>query len=241
MRHVELMKSDKTPLPDIRSWSDLTNLLPQLAQHTWLFRGEPRLGLDLKPKAGRVGKARGAARKLPFNPAHEKAVLQLFKTQARPYLGHTPVNDTEWLAVAQHHGMHTRLLDWSESLLVAAYFAVANAGVDGHAVIHGICDVPEISPKEEAIPFAIKKVVLYRPPHIAARIPAQSSVFTVHPDPTASLRSRSLRSWVIADNACMKIKRMLDACAINESTLFPDLDGLARHLGWRYKWGKFPA
>ena len=34
---------------------------------------------------------------------------------------------------------------------------------------------------------------------------------------------------------------MLDSCAINESTLFPDLDGLARHLDWRYKWGQLPA
>jgi hypothetical protein len=31
---------------------------------------------------------------------------------------------------------------------------------------------------------------------------------------------------------------ILDACGVNESSLFPDLDGLARHIGWRYKWGR---
>jgi hypothetical protein len=37
---------------------------------------------------------------------------------------------------------------------------------------------------------------------------------------------------------CAKIKKVLDACAVNEASLFPDIDGLSRYLGWRYKWGK---
>jgi len=37
---------------------------------------------------------------------------------------------------------------------------------------------------------------------------------------------------------CSRIKLVLDACAINESALFPELDGLARYLGWRYRWGR---
>jgi hypothetical protein len=234
-------KSPPNVTPDISSWGELTALLPTLAQHKWLFRGESECDRELKAKAGRVGKHLGAERKIPFDPKHEAAILALFKRQARPYLNHTPANDLEWLAVAQHHGMHTRLLDWSESLLVAAYFAAKKAGVEGHALIYGVCDIPEVRAAEEKAPFGLKRVALYRPPHIAPRIPAQSSVFTVHPDPTVALTTPNLKKWVVADSACMQIKRMLDFCAINESTLFPDLDGLARHLGWRYKWGKLPA
>jgi hypothetical protein len=45
--------------------------------------------------------------------------------------------------------------------------------------------------------------------------------------------------WVIQDKVCGKIKRILDNLGINESSLFPDLDGLARYIGWKYKWAKF--
>jgi hypothetical protein len=134
--------------------------------------------------------------------------------------------------------MSTRLLDWTESLLVAAYFAVAEAGTKGNAVIYGIRGLREITKSEEKKPFDLQSPGIYRPPHIAPRIPAQRSVFTVHPDPTSQFSPNGLSRWVVSSSVCGEIKRILDACAINESSLFPDLDGLSRYLGWRYKWGK---
>jgi hypothetical protein len=142
------------------------------------------------------------------------------------------------LAIAQHHGMSTRLLDWSESLLVAAYFATVDAGTRGNAVIYGVRALKPVTSKEEANPFATTVTAMYRPPHITPRIPAQRSVFTVHPDPTEPFSSRNLQRWLVTPTACNRIKRILDACAINESSLFPDIDGLSRYIGWRYKWGK---
>lgn len=222
----------------IDSWTDLAKLIEVASKDTWVFRGENQVFEKLQPKAGRVSESRGSARKKPYKLADEKEALALFQKQARPHLGHTPISDTEWLAIAQHHGMSTRLLDWTESLLVAAYFATEQAGTSGKAVIWGIKGLRKITKSEEKKPFSLATPGIYRPPHITPRIPAQRSVFTLHPDPTSPFTADGLERWIISTEACNSIKRVLDSCAINESSLFPDLDGLSRYIGWRYKWGK---
>ncbi len=223
---------------ELTSWRGLVDLTEASSDGSWIFRGEPKLGYPLRPKAGRYGTEPGSARKIPHEVAHEKRALDLFKRQARPYLAHTPSTDAEWLAIGQHHGMATRLLDWTESLLVAAYFAVEQAGSIGDARIYGVRNLRVATIAEEKKPFNLSSAVVYRPPHITPRIPAQRSVFTLHPDPTADFTAPELSFWTVSAVACGQIKRVLDACAVNESSLFPDIVGLSRYIGWRYKWGK---
>jgi hypothetical protein len=152
-------------------------------------------------------------------------------------LSPAPETAIEWLAIAQHHGMPTRLLDWTESLLVAAYFAVTKTRTAG--AIYCVHGLREIGAGEEDRIFNQSEVLTYHPPHISPRIAAQQSVFTLHPKPDEPFVHPELQHWVIEQKACWPIKLALDAAGITPAVLFPGIDGLGEYLGWRYKWGYF--
>jgi type I restriction enzyme M protein len=147
------------------------------------------------------------------------------------------VND-EWLVLwlAQHHGVPTRLLDWTRSPLVATYFAVERSVAQDAAVwaIWGLDD----EPKRPTSPFDVTKIMKVSPLAVTPRVQAQSSVFTVHADatsicdPTKSPAS-SIQKFVIASTERDRFRRQLDFLGVNRSTIFPDLDGLGTWLRWR--------
>ncbi|HEU0052336.1 MAG TPA: FRG domain-containing protein, partial [Longimicrobium sp.] len=85
---------------------------------TSVFRGSTDAEYPLLTSLDRLG---GGA---PHAKAHlEEHILRNFIRHSRPFLAHTPANEWELLVTAQHHGLPTRLLDWSYSPLIAAHFA----------------------------------------------------------------------------------------------------------------------
>ncbi len=78
------------------------------------FRGQAKAPWGLKPSLARI----------PGGLTVEQVLVKRFKQNAFLLLSSRPQTESEWLFVMQHHGVPTRLLDWTESPLVGIYFAV---------------------------------------------------------------------------------------------------------------------
>lgn len=67
------------------------------------------------------------------SPGLEEAYMRAFRRHYHVYAAQlpAPTDDVQWLSLMQHHGAPTRLLDWSYSVYVAAYFAQEEGENDG--------------------------------------------------------------------------------------------------------------
>ena len=210
----------------ITNFSDLHKAVVDEAGDGEIFRGVRSVDYKLIPKLGRIKQFRTG--NLLEDEQH---MLRLLRDQAVPHLGYEPKNKWEWLAIAQHHGLPTRLLDWTRNPLVAAWFAVEKEH-DGDSLIYCYTNSTYINLEKTLDPFDRNTVGKFIPPHITPRITAQTGLFTIHPNPKEEFQPKELRVLQIAHDFRRELKYILWKYGIHRATLFPDLDGLCQHLEW---------
>lgn len=197
---------------------------PDRDHYPW-FRGHGDTNWSLVPKIYRPENKRLLE--------YEDELRGEFIERAWPYLPDSvwqPESGWEWYFLMQHHGIPTRLLDWTESALVALYFAVRDAKDQKRAPGEKPCN-PAVWALD---PFALNREVARRgdqifnaqsarakryleesqsrgrlpakpiaiaPSHKAHRIEAQQGRFTVH-----GSTKKGLERYGALKRYCVKIE-----------------------------------
>lgn len=214
----------------INSFEDLHHAVMEYEKKTIAYRGIRKITYELVPKIGRL-KFLDVLDESSNLEKQEKILFEFFKTRAVPFVQIQFESLWDWLSLAQHHGLPTRLLDWTLNPLVAAYFAVEKEH-DGDSVIYAYEVGERLDLDLNPDPFKVKQISRITPRHITQRIIAQSGVFTIHPNPSQPMDSSSLDKYIIPHDFRRMLKFILYRYGITKTSLFPGLDGLAEHLEW---------
>lgn len=222
--------------------SFINNTLRLADQDNTLFRGQSN-AWPLTPKLSRV-----TSRSHANYAELEQQLMNDFKNQSIGLLSPKPDSDWDWLAVAQHHGLATRLLDWTTNPLVALWFAVKDPFKKDPEIRRDSGVVWVLKPAgddqlrtdEASVPWDLKNTRVFRPPHLTRRIVAQSGWFSAHwynreenrfakLDGINEMKPK-LTKLRILPKQFSSLRQELSRLGINSATMFPDLDGLCKDI-----------
>lgn len=221
---------------EIRSKDDffvfLKNYSETDKEYTYLYRGTKNSCFKLIPSIGRIKTTKGDR----LTTKEEELILKIFKHRGYPFLKEYENDDLEILSIAQHHGLPTRLLDWTKNLMTAIYFSVEepfnqeDKKETEFSSIHIYRTTTKVKLDKTFNPFEINEVKRFIPKHWDNRIIAQNGQFTVHPNPYEPWNPNGLEKIYIHFKIRKEIKTILNNYGVHAGSIYPELDGIARHI-----------
>lgn len=237
-------------------WLVLNDFLENNTHGNHVFRGMRKEHYKLLPSIYRPER-RGwhvnngqTGIKLTYRQDDEEAIFRAFKLKAEQYLPNDVQNSWDILAIAQHCGLPTRLLDWTTSPLIALWFAAefdtAPPEEQDAAILKivrlddTLCMDSELYNNERIFDDFGSEIKFFFPKHTIPRISNQRGLFSVHPrvsDPNndyyESLMSRTY-TFRIPGQFKPEIKRRLFKLGIDDSLTMGELDGICKTTNWQY-------
>lgn len=206
-----------------------------------LYRGHSSKEYDLIPSLGRHTHYPDKSVIPPdYLRGRELESLAEFRGESVPFIKDRNRTMLDVMVLAQHHGVPTRLMDWTTNPLVALYFAARSVRATTDGIVY-IAPPAPVLPLEvmtgAMLPVDVGYLCHFVPQHIDLRISAQFSVFTLHPDPYTALDKSALENvWFKGDKKELITAELL-VLGITAQSIFPGLSG----IGERIRNSKFGA
>ena len=210
----------------VNSLNDFFKEIEKFQKNSWLkFRGQSNSEWKLIPKAGRI----------EYIKYNDKAMFENWKRRAMSMIEKELLNEWDYLAIAQHTGLPTRLLDWTHNPLVACFFA-CNENYDKDGVIYVYDSEHWVANLKKVSPFEFKRTGLVVPTVFNQRVGSQYGYFTIHGEPQVEFNETNCRGKlqcvVISKTIKKELIFRLNHYETNYLTIYPDLEGLSKHLCW---------